>query len=410
MWETQHNTAGLGHSKTQTLLATLRTQSQPQVVSCVFSEAELLSQTVGGAQFCRIWSCFSGRWTTYGWVTSYRSLGHCDWGFTNDYGEYSTQSHKPQETGGRSTQSYSSTKLAAVQPNWAVCDSKTKTQHATRKQGMISEMKWITYLPTHVLLKVNLSCTSLKTTKLWSKWYSKDEVPRWDMCREVTESLLIRCLTESTWNQRSKSNMLTPKTNSQTSWQRGISHVMNGITFCVCSTSWFWRHILAAILESVLSIQRAPCDWCHVESKRKDQFRRRLSDSSNGSPVAKARPANLVMQSQCKEDVSPQRSGSLVNLENDNNRKRVSLATRNWGSYGPNFEVEGSQMHRQENVNLAVRKLGQKDFSQPKCEEDSSSTGTLDAISPIMENMRFSDHQYMERYFNENRRNWEGLQ
>ena len=39
--------------------------------------------------------------------------------------------------------------------------------------------------------------------------------------------------------------------------------------------------------------------------------------SSDSSPVAKARPTNLVMHSQCKEDVSPHSSGSLVNLEND---------------------------------------------------------------------------------------------
>ena len=43
--------------------------------------------------------------------------------------------------------------------------------------------------------------------------------------------------------------------------------------------------------------------------------------SSDGSPVAKARPTNLVMQGPCNEDVSPQRSGSLVNLVNDNNRQ-----------------------------------------------------------------------------------------
>ena len=31
-------------------------------------------------------------------------------------------------------------------------------------------VKWITYPQTHILLKKNLSCTSLKTTKPWSKW------------------------------------------------------------------------------------------------------------------------------------------------------------------------------------------------------------------------------------------------
>ena len=37
------------------------------------------------------------------------------------------------------------------------------------------------------------------------------------------------------------------------------------------------------------------------------------TNSGEGSSVAKARPTNLVMQSQCKEEVSSQSSGSLVN-------------------------------------------------------------------------------------------------
>ena len=36
MWETQHNNADLDCFKTLILLATLRTQNQPQEVSCVF--------------------------------------------------------------------------------------------------------------------------------------------------------------------------------------------------------------------------------------------------------------------------------------------------------------------------------------------------------------------------------------
>ena len=36
MWETRHSTVGMGYFKTKTLHATLRIQSQPQEVSCVF--------------------------------------------------------------------------------------------------------------------------------------------------------------------------------------------------------------------------------------------------------------------------------------------------------------------------------------------------------------------------------------
>ena len=100
--------------------------------------------------------------------------------------------------------------------------------------------------------------------------------------------------------------------------------------------------------------------------------------------MAKARPTKLVTQGQCKEDVSPQRSGSPVNQVN------VKAS---------NFVVESSQVHRQESVNLAARKPWQKDLTRPKCEEDSCSRGKPDAASPVMENMRFSDHQYREKTF-----------
>ena len=52
-----------------------------------------------------------------------------------------------------------------------------------------------------------------------------------------------------------KSNTLTPRTNSQTYWQREISHVMNGIIFCVCLT------LAISVLPVVLK-------WCRKERKR----------------------------------------------------------------------------------------------------------------------------------------------
>ena len=51
-----------------------------------------------------------------------------------------------------------------------------------------------------------------------------------------TDLLLIGYSIESVRTPRSKSNTLTPRTNSQTYWQREIAHVMNGIIFCVCLT------------------------------------------------------------------------------------------------------------------------------------------------------------------------------
>ena len=91
----------------------------------------------------------------------------------------------------------------------------TRPKHQLKRESerLSNCHMWITYPPTHIVLKVNLSCTFLKSTKLSSSWLSKDEVQQWDTCLEPTELRLIGCSTESTWTPKSKSNMLIPKTN-----------------------------------------------------------------------------------------------------------------------------------------------------------------------------------------------------
>ena len=48
-------------------------------------------------------------------------------------------------------------------------------------------------------------------------------------------------------------------------------------------------------------------------------------------------------------------------------------------------------------VNLAARRLGQKELTRPKSKEDSLSTGQPVAVSPEMENMNFSNYPYVEK-------------
>ena len=79
--------------------------------------------------------------------------------------------------------------------------------------------------------------------------------------------------------------------------------------------------------------------------------------------------------------------------------KRVSLAAGNRSSSSSNAEVGSSQVYRQEMVNLAARRLGQKDLTRPKSEEDSHSTGQPVAVSPEMENGTFSNYPYVEKIF-----------
>ena len=120
--------------------------------------------------------------------------------------------------------------------------------------------------------------------------------------------------------------------------------------------------------------------WCSFSQTRErlviGAMSKRGQDttSSDGSPMAKARPTNLVLQGQCKEGVSSQESGPPVNPGNEYNKKRVCLASGNWSSSSSNAEVGSSQVYRQEMVNLAARRLGKKDLTRPKSEEDSPST------------------------------------
>ena len=132
--------------------------------------------------------------------------------------------------------------------------------------------------------------------------------------------------------------------------------------------------------------------------------------SDDGSSTAKARPVNLVMHSLCSEEISSRSLGSLVNPVNDDERKRGRTSTRKLDALPTQeLEVGNSQVNRQEKVNPAHRKLGQKDQTRAKSEKDCSSTRKLDASSPELENMRFSDHLFLGKIFNAYRRNWEEL-
>ena len=123
----------------------------PQLQTGFVSRLRLCSKsTSGGVLFCpsqldvqetnfcfaqlhRVWDHFSGCWNAYGWVTCFWSLGHGVWSVTF---------------------------------NWRQSPTHTYKEH----RRLSSWVRWITYPPTHILLEVNLSCTSLKTTKPWSNW------------------------------------------------------------------------------------------------------------------------------------------------------------------------------------------------------------------------------------------------
>ena len=109
--------------------------------------------------------------------------------------------------------------------------------------------------------------------------------------------------------------------------------------------------------------------------------------SNDGSPTAQARPVNLVMHGPCNEVFSSPSLGSLVNPWSDDERKGVGQAPGNWMLGDSKFEVGYSQVSRQEKVLQATGKLGQKDQSQTKSDENPSGTRKLAASSPEFKNL-----------------------
>ena len=95
----------------------------------------------------------------------------------------------------------------------------------------------ITFRPTWDPLDLVLCYTSLRTVKPWLRWESKAGVQQWDTCQERPGVLWIVCLIRLIWTQKFKSVRLTRNTNSQTCWLKGISHVLSGTIFFICSTS-----------------------------------------------------------------------------------------------------------------------------------------------------------------------------
>ena len=91
-------------------------------ILCVFGSHTFVPRSwmckkqISFTQFYRKWNHFVGCWSTYGWFTCSRFLGHGDWNFT----------FKPKTK--------LNPNILATRKTGAVLDSKTKAQHVTRKQ------------------------------------------------------------------------------------------------------------------------------------------------------------------------------------------------------------------------------------------------------------------------------------
>ena len=110
----------------------------------------------------------------------------------------------------------------------------------------------------------------------------KGEILRWDTCHGPTELRWFACLTELIWTQKSKSNMLTPKTNSQTCWPK-VNFIRDE-----------WNHLLR--LFNIMNLSMFSCSHFLSIKNSKTMSKRSMQDRKLGEePVlAKSNPVSLV--------------------------------------------------------------------------------------------------------------------
>ena len=175
---------------------------------------------------------------------------------------------------------------------------------------------WFGSLRCSIRKSWSFFCMCLRTMRLWSKWLWKAEVQQWDMFPELIEFLLIGCSIELILTQRSKLNTSTPRINLQTSWQRGISHAMNGIT---C-----WPCLILAILALLLASQRWRNELNKIQEKDVSQQKSRpmmnltartpsfVSSSASANPERTSYgyqdPEQLVLDDRAGQPVETSRS------------------------------------------------------------------------------------------------------
>ena len=102
----------------------------------------------------------------------------------------------------------------------------TSREPSQQSQGMINALNNIDCVPSNVQFS--------HQEALLYEFEDNEAVIK--MILGPTELRLIGYSIESIWTQKSKSSTSTPKTNLPTFQPMEISHVTNGIIFCVCST------------------------------------------------------------------------------------------------------------------------------------------------------------------------------
>ena len=225
MWVILQNNAGWDCFKTPILREILKIQNPLLEERCAFLKVIHLFQQVGFArskhQFRTVQqNQKSFLWTQYWGWTVYPHLIYGIW----------------------SSQFFTETRIRVIKNGKPVHEPGSCSTSQTSKTKEISWNGWWSGQCWFYFLKRAFFSSGSFVLRVWRQRSSdqddqKGKKPDNETCFQNPQScawLVIR------YNQfgpnKFKSNTLTPRTNSQTCWQREMAHVMNGIIFCVCST------------------------------------------------------------------------------------------------------------------------------------------------------------------------------
>ena len=145
------------------------------------------------------------------------------------------------------------------------------------------------------------------------------------MFPEPTELLLIGCSIESIWIPRSKSNTLTPKTNSQTIYLKRISHVNE------------WNHLLS--LFTISHFSSTACSAAMAKRVQQESGEERITAKSRLMMNSTARMLSIVLIARVPSNVSSSTSASPVK-RSYGNQNQSSIAKKEDRSGRPDIGID----------------------------------------------------------------------
>ena len=333
MWVTRLSSVDWVYSKTQILLATLRTQNRSQWECYVFLEVEHLSPQVRcvrnkiSHKFYRIRNHLIGRWTANGWITCSRFMecGDRSVAFDKTAPKYQLTQHLEtdvrQET------------VRDTHPN----------PNTWETEMLISCRMWTSFPQIHILLKASLSCTFFEDNEAVIKKIIEGRSPA---MRHVsrTHKVALDWLFDRI-NLDSKIQIKYVDTKNQ------LADMLTKGSF----THGTWNHLLRLL--NVMNFSMFSCSHVFLANRKQSAMSKKGQEgtSRGGTAMAKPRPMNLV-----SHNLSSAKKKSQQDLSDSNNPENAKaeqggVSTSVWKQMRDTSQnpAEQSQVRQQEDTQHA---------------------------------------------------------